>query len=292
MTIMNISRWQKLKPLIYRLNVGVSSINAINYEDNCQRLTNILSNALVIYKNRRLKNEKLYAYNLAHKFLNHVYAVLILIKYEREINQPYLSAEISMLPSIQVLVRASFEAYLTFDHIFIAPQTKEEKDFRYLRYVYSGYFERSEFVLLYEIAEHDRNISERLKRKLKANNIFRTLGTREKDKILDGKWKLESWPRISLKAGFSQEISDTFYKYLCGYAHSGSLSVRQLSQVLSTGQQFITIDSLVVLLNICLAKMIKSYCAIFIETKTKFSEQDISFVNLWAAQAECIATHT
>jgi len=274
------------KGLIHRRNAGVGNINTIDCENNCQRLTRILCDVLAVYRNRRLINKEQYAHNLAYKFTDHVYAVLALIEHERETNQPYLPVKISMLASIEVLVRASFEAYLTFYHIFIDPQTTEEKEFRYLRYVYSGYFERSRIDILDDIVERDRGMANRLKRKLKANNIFQTLSKRERDKILDGNWRLETWTNIGLKAGFSRQISTIFYKYLCGYAHSGSLSVRQLSQVLSTGQQFSSIDSLVVLLNICIAKMIKAYWAIFIETETHFGEEVKGFITLWAQQAE------
>lgn len=278
------------KPLIHRTDVGVDSINPIDYENHCQRLTQILFDVLDIYKNRHLEKKELYAHNLTHTFLNHVYAVLALIKHERETNKPYLSVEISMLPSIQVLVRTSFEAYLTFYHIFIDPQTTEEKEFRYLRYVYNGYFERSGIGLLNDIVERDRGIANRLKRKLKANNVFRTLRVREQNKILNGDWKLGTWTNIGVEAGFSRQISAIFYKYLCGYAHSGSLSVRQSSQVLSMGQQFSSIDSLVVLLNICIAKMIEAYWAIFVETKANFNEEVTKFVALWAQQTERIVT--
>ena len=289
---MNISRRQRRKPLIHRSDAGVDSINPIDYENNCQRLTRILRAVLDIYKNRHLGNKELYAHNLAHTFLNHVYAVLVLIEHEQKTNLPYLPVEISMLPSIQVLVRASFEAYLTFYHIFIDPQTIEQRNFRYLRYVYSGYFERGKIELSddivirdREIATKDREIASRLRRQLRANNIFQTLGSRQQEKILDGNWRLETWTDIGLKAGFSRQISIIFYKYLCGYAHSGSLSVRQSSQVLSKGQQFRSIDSLIVLLNICIAKMIEAYRVIFIETETCLSEEVKGFITLWARQA-------
>ena len=264
-------------------DAGVYNINnAKCCLPNCIKLTEMLRDVLATTKNRYLRGKPAYAHDLAHKFLNHAYTILALIQYELEIKKLSLPFKISVLPSIQVLIRTSFEAYLTFYYVFIAPLTTEEKECRYLAYVYSGYFERSEIPFADRFTGEDKEATERFKQKLKANNYFKSLKPGKQKAILNGKWKLESWDTIGVNAGFTEQIFTIFYKYLCGYAHSGSLSVRQSSQILINGQPFDSIDSLLLLLNKCIAKIIEEYGIIFIKSADCLNEQDKVFITLWA----------
>jgi hypothetical protein len=264
-------------------NAGVYNINNAKYcLPYCKKLIEMLHNVLATTQNEDLRGKPAYAHNLTYKFLNHAYTILALIQYEHELKRISSPIKISVLPSIQVLVRASFEAYLTFYYVFTAPLTTEEKEYRYLAYVYSGYFERSIIPFADRFTGKDRNGTERFKRKLKANNYFQLLGQKKQKEILKGEWKCESWHKISTQAGFTDQIFAIFYKYLCGYAHSGSLSVRQSSQILINGQPFDSIDSLLLLLNKCIAKIITEYGIMFTKSLDCLNAQDKAFITLWA----------
>jgi hypothetical protein len=279
--------------LIYRPNAGEYRINLIDCVQQGKRLITILFDILDIDKAEYFSNQEQYAYNLVSKFLSHASTIFLLIKLETEKNKPNLPVEVSFLASVDILVRASFEAYLTFYHLFIDSQEVEEKEFRYFRYVYSGYLERTNIYkndLVYSkhenIIENDRRTAGRLYQSLIKNNSFRKLSPKERRTILDGKWRLGDWTDIAFKAGFSDKISIFVYKYLCGYAHSASLSVRQLKTILALGQQYNSIDSLIVLLNICMAKMIQAYVKVFPSTLVYFNDlESIEFINLWSKQA-------
>jgi hypothetical protein len=278
--------------MVKKRNTENDVVNNANCERDCKKLIKILYDVLEIYRGEHFAyySKEQYAHAITNKFLNHAYTILLLTKYEKETNQPCSPVEISMLASIDVLVRASLEAYLTFHYLFIERTTVEEMKFRYDRYVFSGYLERLskiDKVRLYDyrymvILGNDRRTTNRLRRNLKTNSQFQKLEVKEQDKILNGKWRDSSWTEMALKAGLSKNISTFIYSYLCGYAHSGSLSVRQLQIIHSIGQQSNSIDSVVLLLNVCIAKMINAYCVVFPLAKSYLDKPNVKeFVNLW-----------
>ena len=89
-------------------------------------------------------NERLsIARGLTNKFIEHAVTILYL---SRGTNQNLPSFKFSFIDSasIDVLTRAALEAFLTFHYVFYAPQTKEEKDYRYWAYKAAGIAERQD----------------------------------------------------------------------------------------------------------------------------------------------------
>ena len=135
--------------------------------------------------------------------------------------------------SINVVSRAAFETLLIFYHIFINPISVEERDFRYISWVLSGLIERQNFPIQSQKGkkqiEHEKEIIDAFIERLKANRHFEALSPKQQRAIIEkGNWRFSSWSDLSVEAGLDETHGTSFYKYLCGYAHSGNLSALQI----------------------------------------------------------------
>lgn len=169
--------------------------------------------------------------------------------------------------SIHVLTRAILETFLTFHYIFIAPTTSQMRDFRYWSWQLGGFCERQKFLVhspkgKKKLQEEEQNIEE-LEDKLKSNQIFQSLKEKRQSRILAGKWKQQIWREIALDAGFNELHASSIYSYLCGYAHSGSLSILQIRQAKTKKIQRSLLAGSMNVIIIAVANMIFSYCRIF-----------------------------
>ena len=236
------------------------------------------------------------AHNLANKFLGHALTILHLSRGTviqdlpsfRKLNFPDSA-------SIDVLARASFEAFLVFHFVFFAPTTADEKNFGHWCYQAAGIAERQNLPV--SIREHVQQIAEekellgRLHTKLETNIIFQGITESQKRQVFEGKgrWKWRpscnkevSWRDIAIDAGFSEMLAFHIYKHLSGYAHSGSLSVLQMTQALENKEPEKLIKPSINLMNILTANMIQEYCSLFPEALVILKESGASqFMETW-----------
>lgn len=214
-------------------------------------------------------NERLsIARGLTDKFVNHAVTLLYL---SRGTKQDLLSFKFDSylydFASIDVLTRVLLEACLTFHYVFYAPQTKEEKDYRYWAYKAAGIAERRNAPASTE--EHRQKQAEereelnKLRQQLKENAAFQSLTDKQKKRISKGEWRLKSWREIATDAGFSKILASDMYRSLSGQAHSSFLSVLQSLETQKTKKQEETIISSMGVMNPVIANMIQEYCGLF-----------------------------
>jgi len=179
--------------------------------------------------------------------------------------------------SISVIARAAFEALLTFHHVFVSPQTDQDREFRYWAWLLSGLCERQKFPATLEkhqkqSADEKKQIED-LHKKLYSNSIFVSLSEKQKDSIKKGRWwQLKGWKRLARDAGLNQLHASVVYGYLCGYAHSDSLSVLQVHGAKSKEQQDWLSGMAVKYSMIATANMVFLYCHVFPDGKNTLAE--------------------
>ncbi len=217
-------------------------------------------------------NERLsIARGLTNKFIEHAVTILHL---SRGINLYLPSFKFSLVDSasIDVLARASLEAFLIFHYVFYTPKTKEEKDYRYWAYKVAGIAERQNFPATTEEfrqkLENEKIELDKLHEKLKSNAAFQSLTPKQKNQILkEGRWKLPSWRKIAIDAGLSEMLASHMYSSLAGHAHSSSLSVVQTVDAHINREEEQVISSSMGTMNIVTANLIHEYCELFPKTQ-------------------------
>jgi hypothetical protein len=239
------------------------------------------------------------AHWLANKFISHVFTILHLIDEGNTQALPSLRPFklIFVVPaSIDVLTRATMEAFLVFHCVFYKPTTIEERDYRFLVYKATGIAERHgipETLLEHkEIKAREEQELKRLESKLECNAIFQGLTEKQREGLFSGKernlwrWnpdirKYASWSEITADAGLSKMLSLHMYRHLSGYAHSSNPSVLQMGQALLNKETGQLIESSISTLNVLTANMIQEYCELFPKTKDVLNKSKaMSFVKL------------
>ena len=181
------------------------------------------------------------------------------------------------------------ENFLVFFYVFSEPENDEEKDFRYLVYWISGLIERRNYPIESPqgklILASEKKVIDKIIKRLEKNSYFRNLDKKQKERILKrGEWRFKSWTDIALSAGLNESNSKAFYKFLCGYAHSGNLSLQQIHQSVSKAKKVKLFEATVSLLKIAFANLILSYCNYFPKAKIYFDllGERVYLVKLWA----------
>ena len=164
-------------------------------ESDYLKLLNIFIKVVESAKGTKSKNDErlLDAEGLSLKFFGHLVSVLYLY---RGINIPDMLIPINKYPdtpSLNVIARAAFETFLVFHHVFIAPSTYDEKDFRYYSWLIAGLITRQNFIVYSpqgkRIQEEEKKYLEAIKEKIKINPIFLRLNRKQqKDILCYGKW--------------------------------------------------------------------------------------------------------
>jgi hypothetical protein len=163
--------------------------------------------------------------------------------------------------SLNVLARAALETFLVFHYIFGVPKSEEERELRYLAWILSGLMERQKYPVQspqgkQRLQNEEKDIQS-LKKKLEYNLNFKRLKKdQQKDLFKGTKWRFLSWKDIGLSAGLNETHAKSFYNYLCGYAHAGSISILQIQQANSANNQKALFSASMGLLMIAMANMI------------------------------------
>lgn len=171
-------------------------------------------------------------------------------------------------PSITVLARTAFEAYLAFYYIFVDPPTLEEKHFRHSVWDLGGLLDRQSFQPVEE--ENKRKMAEeklfiaQLTEGIKQDPHFSRLSDPRRREALKGKWRLNhSWADLAHFAGFDREYFKSIYRYLSAYSHTGNLSVFQLAQIPDSRTQTEFAETWLGLGLVIMGHFILAYTSIF-----------------------------
>ncbi|GAH48952.1 unnamed protein product, partial [marine sediment metagenome] len=185
--------------------------------------------SLVASDNNRLT----FATGLGLKFFRHSASIFYLSR--GTIIKDFAVGEVNCIDfgSINAVARAVFEAFLTFHHVFAACQTDQVRYLRYWSWLLSGLCERQKAPApapeYQEKLEIERKDIKELHKKLGSNSEFIQLSKKQRANIMKGRWRLCSWKEMTRDAGLDEFHASTMYAYLCGYAHSDSLSVSQIN---------------------------------------------------------------
>lgn len=240
------------------------------------------------------------AEGLGYKFTNHC---LSMLKIYRGISFNDFIIPIRDLPdpsSFNVLGRAALESFLTFHYIFNDNKDDDEKDFKYITWVVAGLIERQSYFVRSKGAKskllYEKQIINDLIIKIENNPYYLRLTPKQQKEVKKkGHWKLKSWKEIGISAGLSKVQAETFYKYLCGYAHSGNISVVQIRQSKTLEERRSLMDGTMGLMKIAISFMIKEYCLFFPKSKQYYNQQypdrQKSIVEFWYGIGESLDSH-
>ena len=237
----------------------------------------------------------IYAEGIGHKILEHVIsAKQISGGYQLIWRQSYSDQRIDFA-SIAVLTRAAFEAYLTFNFLFVSPSSKDESLFRCKCWDLAGYIERSKFPAKKEehikLQEAEAIEIEKLQKEIGSLPLFsHTLSPKQQTKVLQGEWRMfKDWKDLAIAAGFTEKYFKAEYSYLCGYAHSGRLSVLQIKSSKQFTKQLEYAQGFVVVLITLLAKFCYDYVQVMPTLKEVESEiRNYELVLYWKSVAESL----
>lgn len=220
------------------------------------------------------------AEGLAGKCFFHASSFLYLL---RSTNVPELGISFFDPASINVVARAALESFLVFHYVFVEPTTEEEKDFRHLSWKLADLMERQRYGAMspqgkIKLAQEQELIAA-IKNKISQNQFYNQITPKQQNALLDrGSWRLKGWTEIGISAGLSEDHAKSCYRFLCSYAHAGSMSVLQIRQAETAEQQKALCGASMGLAMITMAFFMKSYCHLF-EKPQKFIDQNDDFKN-------------
>ena len=121
-------------------------------------------------------------------------------------------------------------------------------------------------------------------KKLEENEARSRLTEPQQRAVLEGrKWRWSGWSDIARRAGMSETHAGSVYRYLCSYAHSGSLSVLQVREAKTREDQLALASTSLELVMVAVAFMIRAYCRMFPKAQAALDadEQGCAAVDLW-----------
>src|SRR4030042_4845562 len=185
-----------------------------------------------------LEDSKLaYAGSVARKRFQHAETAFALWTQHTKVSGPGIPPrEILDWPSIQVLVRACLETYLTFHYIYIEPGTDQEKfEFRYNAWFLAGFTKRGSFPAKEEASKRQQALDMRrnkeLRRQIRQMAPFKALDPEQQEAVLGG-YNCHPGKTLSDMAAetFGPRYGRAVYSYLSSPTHSDALSVVQMKQ--------------------------------------------------------------
>lgn len=231
-------------------------------------ILDLLARIIEANKGVEQPDEKLFeAEPLALKFFQHSASTFYLSRGTIIKDLPFFEVNFFDASSINVLARAIIESFLTFHYVFGSSVSKEENDFRFYSWLLGGLKERENFPCVLPESKKrlasEQKLIQNYEQILKNNKVFLNLTKKQQKKILDGNWRTLSWREIALDAKLSNLHAEHFYRHLCGYAHSSSLSTLQLSQADTRDKQLGLFDVTMEVIKIAMSNFIFEYCKLF-----------------------------
>lgn len=244
------------------------------------------------------QERKIDAHNLANRFLQFAMTVLHLSDDRNSVNLPsFGNIRLRDPASMDVLTRASMEAFLVFHRVFYSPAPGDEKEFRYWIYKAVGLVEGQNLPEgkpeHQELKKEEKKLIETIIDNLKSNTIFKNLTPKQREEIAGGhardlwRWSAEdkktlSWSEIATGAGLSPMLACYMYGHLARHAHSGSRSVFQTQKAFVMGEVHKLADPSLDTIKVLCANMITEYTAIFREAHDRLGLTGATeFVEAW-----------
>jgi hypothetical protein len=172
------------------------------------------------------------------------------------------------ISSLAVLIRTSFETYLTFNYLFVSPQTGEDKKYRHIIWELGDLLALQKYPPFEEENkikyEENKKLIIALKAQLNDNPVFQKLSLKERQRALGKPWILRpNWTDLAVIAGMGKNFFDSNYSYLSSYAHTGHLSIFQLPQIDSEEIQSEFVNSFLLRGIFIMAHFICAYTSIY-----------------------------
>jgi AraC-like DNA-binding protein len=180
---------------------------------------------------------------LTLKLFYHLASLLYLHPGTHFTNLGGIDVHVFDFPSAAVLCRASFETYLTFNYIFIATCSDEERRLRYLTWSLGGLLDRQKATprtnaTRQRLDEEEEQIRE-LHGQIEENQAFAALPPKRQKEARKGQWRFDkSWADLAAMAGKDRAYFAGLYTYLSSYAHTGYLSALQIGQAQDKQDQY------------------------------------------------------
>lgn len=138
--------------------------------------------------------------------------------------------------SLFVLARAGYECYLTFNYLYVSSGENHLGPFRYDLWDLGCLLDRQSFPATEEETinkkREEQPLVDELIHKIVSSKEYRALSAADQKVARAGKWRLNyGWSDLADMAGLSRPDFVSTYRFLCSYAHSGNLSIFQISQL-------------------------------------------------------------
>lgn len=222
------------------------------------------------------------AEGLVQKFFVHGLSALYLSR-GTVLPDTSFEADFGDFASTAVLVRTMLETYLTLYYTYIdARDNPPLREFRYLSRVLYSLLQRQRYPVespeaVQQLAA-DRTVIEQVRSELQTNSVFRGLDSRWQGEILErGTWAgrgppFQHWIEIATRAGLGLLYTRTMYSFLSIHAHSGYIGTLQVRQVQTHEEQRESMEGALGVAAVVTAKMIFSYCELFLEAGEALEE--------------------
>ncbi len=268
-------------------------------DDRCDEYLKLMEvflacgNALQGKKMSADRSWQIYVEPIALKCLYHLgslYAIYNGTKLPEMLGRPIRFID---FPSMAILTRAAFETYLTFHYIFVHPSTVDEKRFLYDIWVLGGLRDRQRFSVAspegHMVLRKEKLQIEEMKQSIRSNPLFQKLTDDRRKEAIKGKWRFDkSWADLAELADTHRGYFTGLYAYLCSHAHSGYLSVMQLSHAHKQGEQRLLGKMYPSIGLSIMSSFIRDYCGLFPEAQAvlESNEKYKRLVNVYYISAE------
>ncbi|TAE18793.1 MAG: hypothetical protein EAZ95_03475 [Bacteroidetes bacterium] len=175
---------------------------------------------------------------LTHKFVLHGKSMLELLKgftWSIPFFPTTSQKQMVDISSANTIFRAQFETALMYHHIYINPQTDDEKELRYYAWIYTALLQRQKLNPRTEEGkqqkERDAEEMEKMRQIMQNLEAYKNLSPKNQNNLFEtGSVKFfKKWNVIMEESGFEEgNIFNSLYYYLSVYAHSEGLSAIQL----------------------------------------------------------------
>lgn len=169
--------------------------------------------------------------------------------------------------SLDVLTRASFETYLTFNYLFIQSDNPDVRVFRFNCWDLNGYCNRLNYTYIPKNQKNRMKCEEKKRKRLqdtiKASPCFRILDSDTQGKILSGNWRgKKSWVDLAIEAGFNKNLFRDIYSCLCSEAHCSRVSITNIFENLNATKNRRNADATIGFALMIMAKFIVDFCKV------------------------------
>jgi hypothetical protein len=164
--------------------------------------------------------------------------------------------------------------------------SSEEQEFRFWGWWLSGLLDRQnaprfELSSVLKMGLEKADVT-KIRLKLQVNPYFEKMSSNQQTELLRrGKWRLPSWKKIAVDAGFSKFLSNQMYSFLSHYAHSGSASLMQLADQPSNDEIESMNSSMLRILLTVGAHFLYDYCELINDPRVRLNEEEKTFLLPW-----------